>query len=357
MCKVHNSIGSLKQIKSHLRDHGVNDFKSVNELIQFQRTYSTTHQQIISNHSTIVEREKNILNEEVSQLKEAVHVREKEAENRLRFEIERLNDSLSKLSAPHSNLLKGFLNYIKKLFLRRQVQNAELNFKSKVQALIQPSVDNLSRKSTRFQYISSNFKDAVTQSSLSEIRELERRKAVVDEINPYIYGAIGEQKVAKELETLSDDYILINDFACSFHPPIYNRQEDDRIRSIQIDHLLISPSGIFLIETKNWSEQSLKNLSLHSPVDQIKRTNFALFNILSKEIKSSTLWISKHHWGDRKVPIRNLIVLINQKPNEEFQYVKILTLRELLRYIEYFKPCLSNSETQQIANYLLRLSN
>lgn len=159
--------------------------------------------------------------------------------------------------------------------------------------------------------------------------------------------------MVKELEKLSDDYILINDFTCEFHPPIYNRQENDHIISVQIDHILICPSGIFLIETKNWSQQSLNDQSLYSPVRQIKRANFALYKILNGEIFSAKLTLNKYHWGDRKIPIKNLIVFINHKPIEEFQYVKILTLNNLLSYINYFKPCFSLNETQTIANYLL----
>jgi hypothetical protein len=119
--------------------------------------------------------------------------------------------------------------------------------------------------------------DAVNESSSGPLKELERKKRVIDEINTSIYGAIGEQKVVKELENLPNGYFLINDFSFTFPTPIYNRQEDDYIKSIQIDHVLISPSGVFLIETKNWSKQSLNNLSLRSPVQQIKRSSFALF--------------------------------------------------------------------------------
>jgi hypothetical protein len=159
--------------------------------------------------------------------------------------------------------------------------------------------------------------------------------------------------VVKELEKLSEDHILINDFTCNFHPPIYNRQENDYIKSIQIDHILLSPSGIFLIETKNWSQNSLNDISLYSPVKQIRRANHALFKILNGEISSAKLKLNKHHWGDRKISIRNLIVLINHKPIEEFQYVKVLTLNDLVRYVNYFKPCFSITETQTIAKHLL----
>src|SRR5690606_20229828 len=103
---------------------------------------------------------------------------------------------------------------------------------------------------------------------------------IVDGLNSYIYGALGEQKVVNTLENLSDEYFLINDFEVFLSPGIFHKQENDFIKSVQIDHILIGPSGVFLIETKNWSEKSLANLSLRSPVKQIKRTNFLLFKLL-----------------------------------------------------------------------------
>lgn len=51
------------------------------------------------------------------------------------------------------------------------------------------------------------------------------------------------------------------------------------------------------------------------------------------------------------------MVLINSKPNEEFQYVKVLKLNELLGYIRYFKPIFTASETEEISYYFLTLNN
>jgi len=121
--------------------------------------------------------------------------------------------------------------------------------------------------------------------------------------------------------------------------------------------LLITPSGIFLIETKNWSEKSLSSLDLRSPVQQVRRTNFALFKLLDRDITNDRLKLNLHHWGDKKIPIRNLIVLTNSKPNEEFQYVKVLIVSELLGYIRYFNPMFTNVETQTISSYLLDLND
>ncbi|WP_165784688.1 NERD domain-containing protein [Solitalea longa] len=336
-----------------MRNHNVNEFSSLNELITFQKNYSGNQQEIISNHSILIEQEKSTLNKEIVQLEDFIKTRKNEIEQELFFELEKLKQQLGSLLSSHFNIFNTFTNYLKKIGIKKRIREIELNLNLEIAYSIQESTNTLTKKINRYQYITSHFMDAVKQSSSLQLKELERKKSLIDELNTTIYGALGEQKVSNELENLPDEYILINDFTCSFYPPIYNRKENDYIKSVQIDHILISPAGIFLIETKNWSEHSLNNINLRSPVEQIKRTNFALFKILTGRITNS---LDHHHWGERKVPIRNLIVLINQKPREEFQHVKILILKELRNYVEYFKPSFSSKETQIIANFLLSLN-
>lgn len=355
MCKIYNTIGSLTTIKSHLQRHNITEFNSLNELINFQRNYSALRQQIISNSERAIEQEKSTLNSEISQLNNFIETKKNEIKKELLADIERLKRHSEDLSISSGSTIQQITNYIKNFFIKRKIHSSEQNLNSKVSHSIQQSVNTCIKKKERYEYIVTCFSDAVNENCIVQLRELETKKRIIDEINTFIYGAIGEQKVVRELENLSEEYFLINDFSLSFNTPIYNRHENDYIKSIQIDHILISPSGIFLIETKNWSERSLNNLSLRSPVQQIKRTNFALFKILSSEISNSNLNINQHHWGERKIPIRNLIVLTNLKPNEEFQYVKILTLNELLNYVKYFKPTFSGRETEEIKNNLLNL--
>ena len=272
--------------------------------------------------------------------------------------LEELTQKLNSLSVSTDlNFIQRFINLIKRRFLKRKHQSLELNLSNNVSYAVRNLVDQHQDKNNRYQFITSHFSNAVNESCLTEINELENKQRIIDEVKNSIYGALGEHKVVKELENLSDENILINDFAISFNPAIYNRQENDYIKSIQIDHLLVTPSGIFLIETKNWSEKSLASLDLRSPVQQVKRTNFALFQILTGDVLNDRVNLKKHHWGDRKIPIKNLIVMTNSKPNEEFQYVKVLTVSELLGYVKYFKPIFTNTETQAIASYLLNLND
>ncbi|MBI1781200.1 MAG: NERD domain-containing protein, partial [Sphingobacteriales bacterium] len=285
---------------------------------------------------------------------EAIQIQKQQSEQRLIDDIDKLKQQLniSTNNAP-TNFFQKIIKNLRHRNYKRKIKQKEHNFDIEVKMAISELVGNYQFKSNRYQFIASHVDEAVRQSAQHPLSELERKKTKIDELNSFIYGALKKKKVVRTLEALSDEYFLINDFSVSFAPAIYNRQENDYIKSVQIDHILVAPSGIFLIETKNWSEKSLENLSLRSPVQQIKRANFVLYKLLNSEMSNYRLHLDRHHWGDKKISIRNLIVLMNTKPKEEFQHVKILTLNELLGYVNYFKPIFSNTETQRIAEFLV----
>ena len=66
----------------------------------------------------------------------------------------------------------------------------------------------------------------------------------------------------------------------------------------------------------------------------------------------SDITLTEHHWGNKKIPIRNIIVMTNEKPKEEFKYVKVLSLYELIGYIKYFDEIFSETEVETIFNSL-----
>ncbi|HEY8929336.1 MAG TPA: NERD domain-containing protein [Mucilaginibacter sp.] len=356
MCKIYNTIGCLTTIKAHLHKNNIYEYHSINELIFFRKNYDTTRQKIISNHHFLIEHERNLLSAEVAQLDDSIRTRKNEVKQQQMLNIETLKYQMENLIVTDANVIQVFIGYAKRIELKLQIQFNELISNFRIERAIKRLIQDHHKKNIRYQFIVSNPEDAVLQSGSSELQELVRKKNVIDQIKHSIYGALGEQKVVNELKKLSDDCIVINDFTCQFHPAIYNQKENDYIQSVQIDHILIMRSGVFLIETKNWSRNSVNNPNFYSPVQQIKRANLALYRILNGEFSVAESILKKSSWGDRKVPIRNLIVMINNKPIEEFQYVKILTLNGLLNYVNYFQPCFSNAETEMIAAYLLDIS-
>jgi len=193
----------------------------------------------------------------------------------------------------------------------------------------------------------------VLTRSEKEMNQLTQIKEVITNLNPQIAGAIGENLVVNELKKLSDDYILINNFSLALDTPLYYKKDKSKIRSIQIDHLLISKAGIFILETKNWGRRTIRSSNFGSPVAQINKSSYALNVLLSKR----NINLKKHAWGaNKEIPIRNILVMINKKPNGQFKHVKIKTLKELNAYIEYFDPIFNDNELNKIYIGLISLT-
>jgi len=236
--------------------------------------------------------------------------------------------------------------------LSRRRSNLEKNLESIIKKKTSNAEDKVAKLEIEIADCLENKRKIISERCKESFEDMAYTKEVVDGLYALIAGAIGESSVVKALQQLSDDFYLFNDFSLNFDPPIYNRNEDDRIFSIQIDHLLVCQSGVFLLETKNWSRGSIENLDLRSPVKQILRNSYALFVLLNSGSKFNDIKLECHHWGSKKIPIRNVIVMTNAKPKEEFKHVKVLSLSELNGYIQYFEQSFSGKEVKSIFEYL-----
>ena len=65
--------------------------------------------------------------------------------------------------------------------------------------------------------------------------------------------------------------------------------------------------------------------------------------------------LKSNYWDDRKIPIKNVIVMTNKRPKVDFKHVKVLSLKELIDYIQYFDQTLDHEEVSNIYEYLRRM--
>lgn len=352
MTKVIGQIDSLRRLKAELKERDIVRFNSVGEIKFFLKNYNFERQKIFSQAEQDLDAEIDTLKADSIKFQENYDTQKIEETQKLNKRIDNLGKKTDLIKSKNSKtitkafdklqlaIIKFRRAYLKKKFDRIIIKKTFLAFQK---------VNNTNYKIVEY---STYREKIISDRSLPHITELANTKEVLDDLYPLIAGAIGENLVVKELKNLSDNYVLINDFYVEFETPIYNRKNGDKIFSIQIDHLLITDSGIFIIETKNWSKDSIENLDLRSPINQIKRSNYALFVILNGVSKHSKIKLDRHHWGEKQVPIRSLIAMINHKPKEKFKFVAVKTLKELNRYITYFDPIFDDSEVKVLSEYL-----
>ncbi len=349
MAIVYGTIESLKSLKSELESNGISRFSSVKEINNFLSNYNSEKLSILNNVSEKLEKE---YVETCTNLKKRIQNKDEI----INLGTEKIDERISDLQTRINSINYKDTNFLTKLILGARVYFQQNKLKylvesktKKVSSLVKDISKNIENDECFIRQYETEKQNLIEKRAKSEIEELQFIRNVIENSKNLILGAIGENLVVKEIQKLSDDYILINDFRLSFSSPIFHKKYNQTIYSVQIDHLLISKAGIFIIETKNWSKSSVNSISLRSPIEQIERSNFALYVYISENIT-----LNEHHWGEQRIPIRNLIVMINNKPTSKFKFVSIKLLKELNDYIRYFEPVLTDRQLYRIKNNLIR---
>ena len=317
------------------------------EINDFLSNYNTEKLSILDSESKKLEREYidtcTNLKQKNQQKADIVNSETEKIDKR----ISELQTKIDSINTKNNNFFKKILSSVKLYSLKKQSTYYVKNKNRLINSSVKTINRNIENDELFIKEIETDKQKIINNRAKSKIEKLEYTRNILESSRNLISGAIGENLVVKEIKKLPDDYVLINDFNLRFSRPIFYKKYNERIYSIQIDHLLISRAGIFIIETKNWSKSSVNSLSLRSPIEQIERSNFALYVFISENI---TLY--DHHWGEQRVPIRNLIVMINNKPRGQFKYVSVKLLRELNDYIKYFEPVLTDKQFNRIVTEL-----
>ena len=147
-------------------------------------------------------------------------------------------------------------------------------------------------------------------------------------------GHIGEKKVANNLsDLLSDEYIVFNDILI---------QKGNS--TTQIDHLIISKFGNFVIETKNYSGKIYQTKGKYWKT-YYGRKCFKMYN---------PLWQNMGHINflqsiTPKTYYHSIVVFVGN-PILKTKSKNVITSRQLVRYIKHFTEA---KQTQKYQDYLL----
>jgi len=115
----------------------------------------------------------------------------------------------------------------------------------------------------------------------------------------FLAGAYGEEEVIRVLSRLSDDYHVLNDVNLNFEKSIYWKEHREYIKTCQIDHIVVGPTGLFLLETKNWTRSNMQNKS-YDLIHQVNRANLALWYHLKD-----------NYWRNETPKIRKVVVSVH----------------------------------------------
>jgi Skp family chaperone for outer membrane proteins len=131
-------------------------------------------------------------------------------------------------------------------------------------------------------------------------------------------GAVAEMAVIEELRALPPGALVFNDVKAEANRYIHFGGKP--IVSAQIDTLVITTAGVFVIEVKNWSREFAHSREGFSPYEQASRAGYLVFNLLRS--------------AGMEVRVRSIIATNGSLPEKEEQKVAVVPIRRLRRYIE-----------------------
>ena len=135
-------------------------------------------------------------------------------------------------------------------------------------------------------------------------------------------GARAELDVIAHLGHLPANYTVWNDVRLTANRHIHFNGA--ALQSAQIDHLVLSPAGVFVIETKRWSTHFAEFGQYHDPFDQIQRSAYLCYDQLRRSFGN--------------IRVRSVIACAGKllfAPQDS--RVKVLPVAELVGYISWFR--------------------
>ena len=152
-----------------------------------------------------------------------------------------------------------------------------------------------------------------------------------------------EDVVRRELHRLPSTYYIFKDVCLRLYRPVKYRKTPESIHFCQIDFVVIGPTGIFIIEAKEWSEQILKKSS-DTPLKEADKAGLVFY-------------IRIYNRFCRKFPIYNVAVMLQKISKVKYEYVRYLTIRELYWFILRREGILSKKKITKIVRWLSKVSN
>ena len=157
---------------------------------------------------------------------------------------------------------------------------------------------------------------------------------------PIHKGTKGENKVIEELKKLNDNYHVLCGVRIAIpHYVTYNNLS--RLRSAQMDFVLVCPRGVFMIEVKYWSNRFAKTTH-KSPHEQTGKAGLLLWVKLQnrfKNIRVTNVLLSiqgnlKHDANHHSVHVTSLDSMIPFLKKREIS----LNRRQVREMVEFLKP-------------------
>lgn len=341
MAKVIGRIDTLTQLIQRLNVSEIHQSSTLQDIFELKFKYELE----IHGARNKAQKEYDIelANQElfVQKSRDELHKVTGEHEDKLKLKIQRLESRISTID--------GFLRILLPYFLLMRILLR--TFRRQIIAWqTQPVRHELTQAQATLDYYKYNAQDIVQEKIALATSRQRTFLSTLKSCGNLLAGAVGEQRAVDELSKLPESYTVINNYKVVLDPPAYLPRTQERVFSAQIDHLVVGPTGVFVLETKYWSKNSINNDTFFNPFDQVKRANFALYCLLNPKQEKGFFAFFKT--PPKKVPVKSILLMSGETLSQSDQYVKSCSIGSVNRYITSCQMSLSQEDVERILGCL-----
>lgn len=153
------------------------------------------------------------------------------------------------------------------------------------------------------------------------------------------FKQIGSKNIVlDELNKLPRQFTTLRNKLLRLRWTVTYQKTSESVKSCQVDYLVIGPTGIFVIEAKNWDDELFIQKLPHIEADKA----------------GLVVYIKLANQFTRYIPIYNIVATLEQVPFVRYGRVHQLFVWQLTTYIYSLEMCLSRSEIRKIKRLLMR---
>jgi len=302
-----------------------------------------------------VETEIKDLEVKIDDLETEIESRSLEITNDIGLRIKNLEKDIYELENVKFSL-SSLLSYFRaKLTLhnkKRLVQDLKLNPQKEIDKLLRKECSDFQNFKNRCAYLKEDKKEEIKRRLQPLPENLEKIKKI-KKTNEY-KGTVGELEVIKNLENLPEGYFLLNDLFLKLDE--YITFHGSKLRSAQIDHLVVGPTGVYVIEAKNWSYEYVQKVfsgNSYTPYDQIQRSSYLTYRYLNIRKYGNMFQKIYFRLAKGEIKVKSIIAITGADiPYTKEQHTPVMRSNELSNYIKRGSQTLSPEEAREIAEKL-----
>jgi hypothetical protein len=303
------------------------------EIFNFLETAKKEYALAKSKATQDVQNEIESLKKEISQLEASLQGDIHKCQNEISTEIELVQLELQILQ-DGAGLIRKIINYsrVKKhkdklLQLKNQHKNCPWIFQKKI-SLAQKALEETQK----------NHNSLIENKCKTMEYNVNLLQTILS--SPNLAGAKAELELIESLRTLPDNYYVVSDVNLEINEAVHF--DGEWLMSAQIDHVVVAPSGIFVIEVKNWSKKFMQDGNFDDPYQQVKRARYLCYKLIGERYNLKTRSIIAHKG------------FVPEKPSDS--HTKVLTIGKVKGYILWFKDSNANDQVvSDVANWLANL--